>query len=337
MSFYGICPVMIHPTKKDLAIAVIAYSVSEAWRLERLEKFGRTVYEGELFDDNLAVLCPNNSQDVAALWEFCKSPDFNNALRALDSKLSVTAGTFTKVPFELERWRKVAAEELPIGLPEPKSTNPTQWVFHGHPANAAVGTELHVAVCRLLGYRWPVECNDDIRISTDAREWINKCNGLLRFADDDGIVCLQPTRGELSAVARLRALLATAFAPDWSAEKERALLVAAAGQNGTPAPTLAIWLRDKFFDEHCKLFQYRPFVWHIWDGNRDGFHCLVNAHKLNGMDGEGRRTLETITYSYLGDWITRQQEELKDNKTGADARLASAQELKIQLEKISLW
>ena len=46
-----------------------------------------------------------------------------------------------------------------------------------------------------------------------------------------------------------------------------------------------------------------------WDGNKEGFHCLVNAHKLTGPDGLGRRTLEAITYSYLGDWIERQKAE----------------------------
>jgi hypothetical protein len=26
---------------------------------------------------------------------------------------------------------------------------------------------------------------------------------------------------------------------------------------------LALWLRDKFFEEHCKRFHHRPFIWHI--------------------------------------------------------------------------
>ena len=47
------------------------------------------------------------------------------------------------------------------------------------------------------------------------------------------------------------------------------------------SPSLDDWLRNRFFDEHCKLFHHRPFVWHIWDGRkRDGFHALVNYHKL---------------------------------------------------------
>src|SRR5690554_7589509 len=38
--------------------------------------------------------------------------------------------------------------------------------------------------------------------------------------------------------------------------------------------SLSLWLRDKFFEQHCKLFQHRPFIWHIWDGLKDGFSVL---------------------------------------------------------------
>ena len=53
------------------------------------------------------------------------------------------------------------------------------------------------------------------------------------------------------------------------------------------------WLRNGFFEEHCKLFHDRPFMWHIWDGRkRDGFHALVNYHKLCEGGGKGRKLLE---------------------------------------------
>jgi hypothetical protein len=55
--------------------------------------------------------------------------------------------------------------------------------------------------------------------------------------------------------------------------------------------TLETWLRDKFFAQHCKLFHHRPFIWHIWDGLRDGFSVLVNYHKLD------RKNLETLIYT----------------------------------------
>ena len=61
------------------------------------------------------------------------------------------------------------------------------------------------------------------------------------------------------------------------------------------------WLRNVFFGEHIKMFDDRPFVWHIWDGrSRDGFHALVNYQKLAEGEGKGCKLLENLTYSYLG-------------------------------------
>ena len=97
---------------------------------------------------------------------------------------------------------------------------------------------------------------------------------------------------------------------------------------GTKKLGLADWLRDDFFKQHCAIFGHRPFVWHIWDGQRDGFAALVNYHRL------GRKTLEKLTYTYLGDWIERQRAEVHDEKAGAEARLAAARALQQKLEQI---
>jgi hypothetical protein len=292
-----------------------------------------TTYLGRAFDNNTAVLQPNDPKDLSALWCFCSSPRYSEEVRKIDQKLGVTSATLAKVPFDLGYWQKVAAETYPGGLPEPSSGDPTQWLFHGHPALAEHHSVLQVAVGRLLGYRWPSELDPEMRLSEESRAWVTRCNELKSFADEDGIVCLSATKGERSAADRLRDLLRVAFGPDWSAAKERNLL-AATGEGKKPAQNLTVWLRDKFFQEHCKLFHNRPFVLHIWDGNKDGFHCLVNVHKLTGPDGEGRRTLEAIAYSYLGDWLERQKIDQRDGKEGADARLVAAQGLKVQFEKI---
>ena len=70
----------------------------------------------------------------------------------------------------------------------------------------------------------------------------------------------------------------------------------------------------------------------IWDGRkRDGFHALVNYHKLAEGEGKGRRLLESLTYSYLGDWISRQQDGVKRGEGGAEDRLAAALELQKRL------
>lgn len=98
--------------------------------------------------------------------------------------------------------------------------------------------------------------------------------------------------------------------------------------------SLEDWLRESFFEEHCNLFGGRPFVWHVWDGRRDGFHALVNYHKLSGPHGEGRKTLEKLIYTSLGDWIRRQNDEVKNGVDGAEARVVAAQHLKAELSNI---
>jgi hypothetical protein len=155
-------------------------------------------------------------------------------------------------------------------------------------------------------------------------------DGLEKYADVDGIVCLNATKGEAPAQERLIALLADAFGAEWSAAKLASLLA----DVGFAGKTLDDWLRDGFFEQHCALFHQRPFIWHVWDGRRDGFHALVNYHRLAAPGGEGRRTLEKLIYSYLGDWIDRQRAEQKAGIEGADARLAHAEHLKRELIKI---
>jgi len=275
-----------------------------------------TFYSGELFDDNIAVIRPYKESDLAAIWVFSSSLDFEDSLRRLDKKMSITAGTFTKVPFDLAHWQKVAAEKYPDGLPKPYSDDPTQWLFNGHPEGST--QPLHVAVARLLGYRWPRQtgsCFPDCpALGPD---------GLEPYADEDGIVCLPPLNREQPAAARLRQFLTAAL----GAFDERAI-IAAAGLKGSKSTTLEDWLRDEFFEQHAKLFHDRPFIWHIWDGRPDGFHALVNYHRLD------HAALQKLTYSYLGNWIQQQSDDAKADKPGAAERLGSARALQAKLAAI---
>jgi hypothetical protein len=125
-------------------------------------------------------------------------------------------------------------------------------------------------------------------------------------------------------------LLADALGANWSAAELSRLLADA----DFPGKSLDDWLRDGFSEQHRALFQQRPFIWHIWDGRRDGFHALVNYHRLAAPNGEGRRTLEKLIYSYLGDWIDRQRADQKADVEGADARLAHAEHLRGELIRI---
>jgi hypothetical protein len=196
-------------------------------------------------------------------------------------------------------------------------------LFDGNPATAE--HPLHTAIARLVGYSWPRQIGrsflDCPALAPD---------GLEPHADDDGIVCLTPLRGEPSAADRMRALLADAFGAEWSAARLDALLKDA----GFAGRTLDDWLHDGFFDQHCALFRQHPFIWHFWDGLKNGFSALVNHHRLAASNGEGRRTLEKLIYTYLGDWIDRQRADQKAGIEGADARVAAAEHLKRELEKI---
>src|SRR5579884_2280423 len=110
-------------------------------KMRGLEAF---FYDGEIFDDNVNPIVPNDPKHLPAIWAFCSSSDYASAVRRIDRKLNVTNTTLVKVPFDLAHWQKIAAEKYPNGLPEPYSDDPTQWLFHGHPRYAEPGTELHV-------------------------------------------------------------------------------------------------------------------------------------------------------------------------------------------------
>ena len=56
--------------------------------------------------------------------------------------------------------------------------------------------------------------------------------------------------------------------------------------------------------------------------------------RLAAPNGEGRRTLEKLLYSYLGDWIDWQRADQRAGIEGADARVAAAEHLKIELTNI---
>jgi hypothetical protein len=282
-----------------------------------------TLYAGELFDDNMAVVCPYKAVNLPALWSFCNSEEFEAELRKLDKKMSVTAGTFTKVPFDLGRWQDFAAEKYPNGLPKPFSSDPTQWLFSGHPKDS--DHPLQVAVARLVGYCWPRQTGSSFPDCPALDP-----DGLEEHADNDGIVCFGQARDEAPAAERLRALLADAYGAEWGHAMERKLIAA----TGSKADSLEEWLVDDFFVQHCDIFHNRPFVWHIWDGRKDGFNLLVNYHKFAGPKGEGHRTLETLAYAYIGDWLARQKDAVGHGEAGAEDRLDAAQELQGELKKI---
>ena len=112
-----------------------------------------SLYIGQVFDNSAAVILPSEFDNLLPIYCFCSSPQFLKEVRKVNQKTQVANTTLVKVPFDLAHWQKVAAEKFPHGLPKPFSSDPSQWLFNGHPAGA--DDPLHVAVVRLVGYQWP--------------------------------------------------------------------------------------------------------------------------------------------------------------------------------------
>lgn len=322
-----------------------------------------TLYTGERYDDNTTVLLPKNESDLAAIWAYCSSSEYGEQVRKMDSALKVPANTLAKVPFDLAHWQQVAAERYPDGLPQPYSDDPTQWLFHGHPLPAT--DPLQVAVARLVGYRWPAELQTPpaaefdaksassayaasassyqidtnrptetaphsaaMELSSAAHAWIARCAPLAAHTDDDGIVCLPSVRGEPAAHDRILRLLIAAWETVEPGSWKTGTLDKLLADADCAGKGLDVWLREKFFEQHAKRFHHRPFIWHVWDGLKDGFAALVNYHQLDA------KNLERLIHTYLGDWIRQQEAGVRNAVDGAPSRLAAAQDLKRRLELI---
>lgn len=299
-----------------------------------------SMYSGGIYDNNCTAIVCRDQSLVAATWAYVEDGALSKAVRKLNQKRSIEVGTFLAAEFDGSYWRRIAAERYPHGLPKPYSDDPTQWIFHGHPCGSVIWDEgskrtaegplrveanvLQIAVARLLGYRWPAETDAEMELADEQRAWVERCDTLAAHADRDGIVCLPPVGREKPAADRLLNLLAAAYGPAWSNDV-LARLLASADHAGK---SLESWLREKFFAQHCELFHQRPFIWHIWDGLRDGFAALVNYHRLD------TKTLEALIYTHLGDWITRQTQDLAAGVDGAQEKLHAAQALKQKLELI---
>jgi hypothetical protein len=264
-----------------------------------------TLYSGDLFDNSSTAVIPKNPADVGSLFYFFSSDEFKMLLHSVSPKMSVEVATVQIVPFDAKRWRLVAERAAP--LPEPSSENPTQWLFGGDVRKST--DPLQVAAGWLVGYKWPEQRDSKLGGPVGVHE----------------IACLPSVAGERPAADRVMSILATAFGDGWASTTANGLLE----QTGSKKQNLADWLRDEFFRQHCALFKNRPFIWHIWDGQRDGFSALVNYHRLD------RRTLEKLTYTYLGqDWVERQRAGVRDEVAGAELRLSAALELQHKLEAI---
>jgi hypothetical protein len=303
----------------------------EAWSKRgvaicRVGSLAASLYFGDYFANTMPAVVPADETLLTALWCFLSSDEFLASARAMNQSLSIDNGYLGKLPFDAPYWQQIAAERYPDGLPKPYSDDPTQWLFHGHPQSAT--DPLQVAVARLVGYRWPAETDIAMELADEARTWIARCDQLSEHTDDDGIVCLPSVRGEPAAHDRLLKLLIAAWETVQPGSWKPAVLDKLLVDADCVGKGLDVWLRDKFFEQHTKCFHHRPFVWHVWDGLKDGFAALVNYHKLEA------KNLERLIHTYLGDWIRQQEAGVRDGIDGAQTRLAAAQDLKHRLELI---
>ena len=227
----------------------------EAWgkqgvAVSQMSNLPVSLYNGNLFDNSTAVILPHDPAYLPAIWAFCRSPEFLTSVRAINQKINVDNGYLSKIQFDFAKWSEISDASGPI--PPIASNNATQWLFRGHPKGST--DALQVAVARLLGFRWPDQEPDDLDT----------------LADKDGIVPIPSMRGEPPAADRLREVLRTAFGSEWSGSFEHKLLTEAGAKSGT---SLDDWLLNSFFEQHCRRFHHRPFVWHVW-GRTQGRLCL---------------------------------------------------------------
>lgn len=280
------------------------------------------LYTGEIYDGNVHAIVPKKPEYIKSLYAYTKSQTFRKEIRKIDQKVSVTCATISKIPFDLDYWQKIAAEKYPNGLPKPYSDDPTQWLFHGHPIKSE--NPIQVAFARLLGYRWPAENDTEMELADEARELIAAVKAFDHLGDADGIFCIPSVNSEQGGAERLRDYLQQVFASEWNSQTISQLLQ----KEGAKSTNLNTWLRDEFFAQHCKVFKNRPFIWHIWDGRKDGFSALVNYHKLTSEN------LSKLIYTYLGDWIRMCEAKKKVGESGAEGLLSAALTLKEKLETI---
>jgi hypothetical protein len=278
-----------------------------------------SIYYGELYDQTAAVIIPEDEELIPAIWEFCNDEIFKEEVRKLDGRMGITPATLLKVNFDEEYYKNLSCKKYPNGLPKPYSDDPTQWLFHGHPIKA--DNPLQVATARLLGYRWPAESDEDMELADEAKLLIEEVKSFDPFTDDDGIFCIPSVNAEQAGADRLRAFLQAVFGADYNNKTINELLE----KEGAKASNLEDWFRNEFFTQHCKVFGNRPFIWHIWDGRKDGFSALVNYHKLD------KENLSKLIYTYLGDWIRMCDAKRKAGDSGADGLWDAAKKLEAKL------
>ena len=164
------------------------------------------LFVGQVFDSNVSVVTPANPQLVPGIWTYCSSEELHRAVKEIEPGVKANNGALLKLGFDQEYWSDRASRLYPTDLPRPYSTDPTQWIFHGHPSGSVIWDEeskrtaqgplltdsqvLQVAVACLLGYYWPANRRPSMELAKEQLAWVENAKALSPFRDKDGIVCV---------------------------------------------------------------------------------------------------------------------------------------------------
>jgi hypothetical protein len=95
-----------------------------------------SILAAHAFDSNVSPVFVKKEADFPAVFTFCTSEEYRDAVRKLEPSIKANNSALIAVPFNIDHWREVAQEKYPQGAPTPYSSDPSQWLFHGHPAKA---------------------------------------------------------------------------------------------------------------------------------------------------------------------------------------------------------
>src|SRR5262249_32777163 len=112
-------------------------------RIQGLEAWGKpgvvvsrthlkaTLSEGSAFAQNCVCIVPKNEKDLAAIYLYCSSGEYREAITALNQKLIKPTGVMDKTAIDIADWRIRARSTFGNRLPPPQSPRPDQWHFDG--------------------------------------------------------------------------------------------------------------------------------------------------------------------------------------------------------------
>ena len=225
-----------HSIISEVRLAIVITGL-EAWgkkavAISQMGELAATLYEGDAFSTEHAVIVPETTEGaclpfmlVAVLMSTVRD------VRRIDQSIKITNRHSVKVPFDLRVGIRSQLGNTPTGCRSPIPTDPTQWIFHGHPCGSVIWDDgEQVDRPRPAAHRRTVLQSPLLACSVTAgrpkttRTWSwlkNSANGSRRrrrfypFEDDDGIVCIPSLRGERPAHERLLQLLHAAYGDDW--------------------------------------------------------------------------------------------------------------------------